>query len=51
MAELQEHCWGDGVMKGEGTWPLESRQRGLESQGGDNGCENRFEGETVAADD
>lgn len=19
MAELQEHCWGDGMMKGEGT--------------------------------
>lgn len=51
-------CWAMAGMAGRGHGQLErgqnqpdSRQRGLEPQGGDSGCEQRFKGQTVAAED
>lgn len=41
-------CWEMAGMEGRGP---DSRKRGLEPQGGDSGCEQRFKGQTVAADE
>lgn len=50
VVEFQELCLGGGQSE-SGQNQLDFRQRRLESQGGDNGCEQRFEGKTVVADD